>query len=375
MEQPFDMSNLGAMLQQLGVMMQRAEAVPEGSVDWEGVHQAARAAIAQQPDPSVVSAEHDRVRAASELAQLWLDAVTQFPAASLQSAAWSRSEWLEGTFEGWKQVLTPIAQSMERGVAEMIASQEMPEEASAMMAPMLSIAKRMASVMSAQQVGQALGVLARDAWSTADIGLPLTSNGHTALVTTNTRAFAADHELDLRDLETYLALRDAAAQRLFRSTPWLAPRIRDAVAEYADGVHIDGEQMRELFSGLDLQDPAAMQAALQGSALELPMTAGQSSASARVELLITLIEGWVDHVAEAAHGGRIGSAPLIREALRRRRATGGPSERTFAQLLSLELRPRKLREASAYWAAMEPADRDATWRHPDFLPASLDEIG
>ncbi len=375
MEQPFDMSNLGAMLQQLGAMLQRAESVPEGSVDWDGVRQAARAAIAQEPDPSVVDAERERVRAANELAQLWLDAVTEFPAASLQGAAWSRSEWLEGTFEGWKQLLAPIAQSMERGVAEMITAQELPEEAAAMMGPMLSIAKRMASVMSAQQVGQALGTLARDAWSSADIGLPLTSNGQTALVTVNTRAFAVDHELDLRDLETYLALREAAAQRLFRATPWLAPRIRDAVTEYANGVHIDGDRLREVFGGLNLQDPAALQEALQEGGLELPMSAGQSSAIARVELLITLIEGWVDHIAELAHGGRIGSAPLIREALRRRRATGGPAERTFAQLLSLELRPRKLREASGYWAAMDVVERDANWRHPDFLPSSLDELG
>lgn len=374
MEQPFDMSNLGAMLQQLGAMLQRAESLPEGSIDWEGVRQAARASIAQEQDPSVVDAERERVRSATELAQLWLDAVTEFPAASLQSAAWSRSEWLEGTFEGWKPLLAPIASSMERGVAEMISSQALPEEAAAMVGPMLSMARRMATVMTAQQVGQALGALAKDAWSPSDVGLPLTDKGVTALVTRNTRAFAEDNELDLRDLETYLALREAAAQRLFRATPWLAPRIRDAVAEYANGVHLDPEQLRALLSDLDMQDPASLQQALQVGGLELPMSAGQSSAIARVELLITLIEGWVDHVAELAHGGRIGGAALIREALRRRRATGGPTERTFAQLLSLELRPRKLREASDYWAAMEPAQRDATWRHPDFLPVSLDEL-
>ena len=372
MEQPFDMSNLGAMLQQLGAMMQRT--VPEGGIDWEGVRQAARATIAQQPDPSVVGAERDRVRAASELAQLWLDGATGLAAPSLQSAAWSRSEWLEGTFEAWKGFLQPIALSMERGVTETIAAQDLPQEAQAMLGPMLAIAGRLASVMAAQQVGQALGTLARDSWSTSDVGLPLAGSGVTALVTANTANFAEQNGLDLRDLETYLALREAATQRLFHAAPWLAARIRDSIAEYANGVHIDSGRLQELIGELDLQDPAALQSALVVGGLELPMSAGQSSAIARVELLITLIEGWVDHVVEAAHGGRIGSAGVIREALRRRRATGGPAERTFAQLLSLELRPRKLREASEYWAAMDADARDAAWRHPDFLPSSLDEI-
>lgn len=370
MEQPFDFSNLGAMLQQLGAMMQRAESLPEGAVDWDAAHQVARALIATSPDPSVVDAERERVRTAVGLAHLWLDAATDFPAPSLQSAAWSRSEWLEATFACWQQVLEPIAQSMQRSIADAAASQQVPEELAAMLGPVLAMAGRMSAVMVAQQLGQALGTLARDAWSPSDIGIPLTTPGVTALVPQNTRGFAEELAIDVRDFETYLAIREAAAQRLFHAAPWITARIRDAIGEYAHDMRVDTERLQELMG--DMTNPAAMQEALANGAMELPITPGQAAALNRVEVLLALIEGWAETVTEAAHAGRVGSAVAIREALRRRRATGGPSERAFAQLMGLELRPRRLREAVAFWAAQSPESRDSLWVHPDFLPDTFD---
>jgi hypothetical protein len=62
--------------------------------------------------------------------------------------------------------------------------------------------------------------------------------------------------------------------------------------------------------------------------------------------------------------------------LRRRRATGGPAEQTFATLLGLELRPRKMREAAVLWERLTEAAgvdaRDAVWQHPDLLPSAAD---
>ena len=66
----------------------------------------------------------------------------------------------------------------------------------------------------------------------------------------------------------------------------------------------------------------------------------------------------------------------LRETLRRRRATGGPAEQTFATLIGLELRPRRLRAAADLWreigAARGTDGRDALWAHPDLLPTGKD---
>jgi putative hydrolase len=81
-------------------------------------------------------------------------------------------------------------------------------------------------------------------------------------------------------------------------------------------------------------------------------------------------------VVSAAARNRLVHADALAEAIRRRRATGGPAERMFATLVGLELRPRRLREAAVIWQGVTEARgadaRDALWAHPDLLPASDD---
>jgi putative hydrolase len=80
----------------------------------------------------------------------------------------------------------------------------------------------------------------------------------------------------------------------------------------------------------------------------------------------------VSHVVDRAAGGRLPDVVKLGEAFRRRRGAGGPAEQTFAALVGLELRPRKLREAVALWAALTEhrgvSGRDALWGHPDLMP-------
>jgi putative hydrolase len=109
---------------------------------------------------------------------------------------------------------------------------------------------------------------------------------------------------------------------------------------------------------------------------ELQPTPAQQAALARLETALALVEGWVDAVVDAAATGPLPSAAALRETVRRRRATGGPAEQTFATLVGLQLRPRRLREAAALWSAVAEArgveGRDALWAHPDLLPSAED---
>ena len=102
----------------------------------------------------------------------------------------------------------------------------------------------------------------------------------------------------------------------------------------------------------------------------------QKAALDRLETLLALIEGWVQTVVIASLGDRLPGAAALSETLRRRRATGGPAEQTFATLVGLELRPRKLREAAQLWERLTTAAgvdaRDAVWQHPDLLPGADD---
>ena len=75
-------------------------------------------------------------------------------------------------------------------------------------------------------------------------------------------------------------------------------------------------------------------------------------------------------------GPDLPQAGALGETVRRRRATGGPAEKTFAALVGLELRPRRLRDAANLWSALESRlgqeARDRAWDHPDVAPSAAD---
>ena len=92
---------------------------------------------------------------------------------------------------------------------------------------------------------------------------------------------------------------------------------------------------------------------------------------------MALVEGWVDCVTWRAGMAHIPHIEQLREMMRRKRAVGGPAERTFESLLGMQLRPKRMREAAALWeqitAERGVEGRDGTWSHPDLLPALPDE--
>jgi putative hydrolase len=136
------------------------------------------------------------------------------------------------------------------------------------------------------------------------------------------------------------------------------------------------EEVARDFNPASLNDPAAMEQLLTQGVFEPKATPEQTQALERLETMLALIEGWVQTVVTAALGDRIPGAAALGETLRRRRATGGPAEQTFATLVGLELRPRKLREAAVLWERLTLAAgadaRDAVWQHPDLLPSTED---
>jgi putative hydrolase len=230
-------------------------------------------------------------------------------------------------------------------------------------------------MMVGQQIGQAIGSLAREVVGSTDIGLPLSDNA--ALLPGGIAAFSQGLETPAEEIRLYLALREAAHHRLFQHVPWLRTHLLGAVEEYARGITVDASALEEQLRGLDINNPEQLQQALSGGNLLKPEeTERQKAALSRLETMLALVEGWVGTVVDGAAEGKLPSSAALSETVRRRRATGGPAEQTFATLVGLELRPRRLREAAALWQALE-ADRgvdgrDAVWSHPDLMPTADD---
>jgi putative hydrolase len=362
-----------------------------GPVNWELAKNLARHAIVAKGDPSVLANERAAVTDAVRLADLWLDDVTTFPSGIRKTEAWSKSEWLEATFPVWSSLCEPIAAKAVDAMGSMMAidpsqlnDADVPAEMRAMLsgmgglsafAPML---RQLGGAMLGGQIGTAIGELAGDMASSTDIGLPLAAEGTAALLPSGVNAFGEGLSVELSEVRLFLALREAAHHRLFGHVPWLRQHLLGAVEAYAAGISVDMSRLRDALPELDMTNPEeALREALSGETLFRPEdTPQQKAALARLETALALVEGWVATVVSAAADSRLVHAPALAEAIRRRRASGGPAERTFATLVGLELRPRMLREAAALWTGLAQArgadGRDALWAHPDLLPTADD---
>ncbi|MFI6325121.1 zinc-dependent metalloprotease [Nonomuraea sp. NPDC050556] len=350
---------------------------PQGSgpVNWDMAKNIARHAVVAEGDPSVMEGERRQIVDALQLADLWLNEATALPSGVSAPEAWSRSEWIENTVPVWQKLTEPIAARMVETMGGALGGAGLPPEAQQMAGPLMGMLKQMGGMMVGQQIGQAIGSLAREVVGTTDIGLPLSDTA--ALLPGGIASFSSGLELPADEIRLYLALREAAHQRLFQHVPWLRAHLLGAVEEYAKGITVDTSALEEQMRGLDINNPEALQEALSGGALLKPEeTERQKAALARLETALALVEGWVATVVDAAAGGKLTSVAALAETVRRRRATGGPAEVTFGALVGLELRPRRLREAAALWTALGEHrgidGRDEVWGHPDLMPTAED---
>ncbi|MGN6790783.1 MAG: zinc-dependent metalloprotease [Streptosporangiaceae bacterium] len=370
-----------------------------GPVNWDLAKNTARQTIVAKGDPSVLNNQRSAVVDAVRLADLWLEDATSLPSGIRTIEAWSRSEWVEATMPVWQTLCQPIAERAVDSMGGMFSVSEadlndLPPEMQSAMAALTGGAgpgalagafsglgemmRRMGGMMVGGQAGVAVGTLAEDIISSSDIGLPLGPEGTAALLPAGVTEFGSGLSVSEEEVRLFIAMREAAHQRLFSHVPWLRARLLGAVEDYARGIKVDPDSLRDAMQQIDLENPeAAMNEALSGGATFQPEdTPEQKAALSRLETLLALVEGWVAAVVADAARNRLPDADALAEAIRRRRATGGPAERTFATLVGLELRPRRLREAATMWRALTEdrgvSGRDQIWEHPDLLPSAVD---
>lgn len=373
------------MLQMVMGQVQAMFAAPESdtAVNPTLATDAARKVVAAGGDRLSNTSDRTAAAEAVHVADLWLGEVTDLSAPAVQGTAWSRAEWVEATMPVWTDLVEPVAEGVTAAVGDAMAGQlenlpegALPEGVAGMLDQAGPMMRRMHGSMFSMQLGQGVGTLAGEVVTGCEVALPLVPAPTVALLPQALRELSEGLEVDEPQARLYLAVREVARVRLFAAVPWLGPAVLAAVRDYAAGITIDTEAIEEAARSIDPSDPQAVQEALQGKMFAPQHSPGQTAALARLETLLALVEGWVDVVTEKAVSSHLPSAAALGESVRRRRASGGPAEKTFHALVGLELRPRRLRDAANLFRALEdsggPSARDAAWRHPDLAPSAAD---
>jgi putative hydrolase len=320
---------------------------------------------------------------AFEIADLWLNEATVFPATILQATgattaprAISRLDWIDLTVAGWHNTMEPLAAGLSSAISGLL-DQAVGEsdELNNSMGAITGLLRTFIGSMIATQLGQAIGAISASATGAHDVGLPLLEPAQPVLIPENIELWSKDLEIPKTEIYIFHALREAAIARLFAHNPWIVSFIRSAIIDYGRGIHIDMDaiqrQAEELMSNFDptQQNPESgentFSIALNNGVFTPEETPAQRAALSKLETALALVDGWADEVAALAAGERLPALTSLREIFRRQRATSAPSQQLFKSLLGLQVSPRLAREASAFWQkARELKDisaRDQIW--------------
>jgi putative hydrolase len=411
---PENMNDIMGQLGNLGINPQTLmNAGLQGSiVNREHVREIARKFISANNETPIGNIDISLGKSAFEIADTWLDGVVNFPATTPTAMpAWSRRDWLDASINTWHDLVEPLADGMANALTTNFTNltsgengYNFDEEAMAQMGlpsdvfrspqfidQMKTMMRTMMGLMVATQLGQALGQLATSITGSHDIALPIfytrNANGvaeagkhqsEVHLLPQNVARWADGLGIREDEVRIYLALRESAAARLFTQTPWLYEYIRNAFADFGRGITINMQEMSDdaqamLESGeFDPTNPQSLNNAIAAGLFTPEQSELQNNAIARIEMILALIEGWMDHVVTVAAADRLPSFALLNETQRRSRATNSPVAQLIKNLLGAEISPRTMRECASFWnqvLELRGSDaRDARWEEVALLP-------
>lgn len=377
-EQLRQLSAMGIDPAMMRTIMQQLQAAMAGDggddgVDWSAARTQALH-IANRDGLGITAGARTEFDQAFALAALWLSEATSIGELAQTPRPITRGQWVEATLPVWQELAEPVASSISDALTAALESQT-PEEMRPAIEGAGRLMRRVGGALFAGQLGAVIGKLSLEVVSGGDVGIPLMPTGEAAILPQNFADFGRDLEIEEDQLALVLATRELAHARLFRHAKWLRLHVISQVTDFARGVHVDTDALEDLASRFDPSSPEELKAAIESGALLPQRSEAQVAALTRLENLLATIEGWVD-VVTADATTRVPSADRIAEAVRRRRAVGGPGEQAMASLVGLELRPRRLREAAAMWRAVTdavgPAVRDGLWDYPDLMPSAED---
>jgi coenzyme F420 biosynthesis associated uncharacterized protein len=275
-----------------------------------------------------------------------------------------RREWLEANFVSFEQLFRPIEELYERNAGGRGAAG-------------LLLGELNGKVMGAQ-IGVLLGYLARRVLGQYDLSLlspdPATS-GALYFVEPNIARVQTQLGLNDEDFRLWIALHEATHAFEFEAYPWVRQHFRDLLQEYFDQLNV---QLEGFGTGL----PQLLARVIQGVGsgqhwIELVLTPEQRRTFERMQALMSIVEGYGNHIMNAVGKQLLPSFEQIERRVSQRQSTKTLVEQLFNRITGMDLKLAQYQQGEAFidavTAARGPAFAHRVWERVENLP-TLDEI-
>ena len=209
----------------------------------------------------------------------------------------------------------------------------------------------MAPMMAGITTGTMVGRLALRSLGTYDLPIPRDGD-ELLIVVPNVEAFATDWSLPAEDLRLWICLHEVAHHAVL-GVPHLRTVLTDLLTRHAGAFRNDPSALRDRLGDIDLTGGPEALVRLQES-LDPEMVLGavrspeQEALLPRLEALVAVVIGYVDHVMDDIGSTLIGSYRQVTEAVRRRRVGTGEADRFVDQILGLDLTQEQVDRGAAF---------------------------
>lgn len=328
-------------------------------IDWPMVRQIARKRLGDAAAP-LSPAQREEAEAFYRRTLLEIEPVVAvaigaaLPQALETPAVVDRMEWIDLNLATFQQLFGRV----ERIVEDATTGTDTPGRA---------LARIVNRTLGNQQLGLLLSFLARKVLGQYDVSLLAAANesrGRLNFVEANIAQAAVTLRVPLDEFRTFIALHEATHAFEFEAYPWLRDYFAEAVAEAV-------EQFATESGGLQ----ARLRAAVSGHGghwLERLMTPRQLAAFQRTQALMSLLEGYSNHVMNEAGAQILPGFAALHERFERRNELRGPLERAIMRITGLDLKMEQYAAGERFVSAVSEArGRDflnRVWEGPHRLP-------
>jgi putative hydrolase len=293
----------------------------------------------------------------------------------------NRTRWVMDSLEAYRPLVERLADTLGAPPGALTEDDEM----GGMVAGMLEALQPMVLAMTA---GSMVGHLGQRSLGQYDLPIPrplAPGADQLLLVVPNLDAFADEWSLGGDDVRLWVCVHEIAHHAVL-GVPHVRTALDDLLHRYASSFRNDPAALEERLGRLDLDDPdslAGLQEALGSPDVVLGAITSpeQDALRPRLEALVAVVVGVVDHVLDVVGGRLIASYPMLTEALRRRRVEAGEADRFVERLFGLELGQGTYDRGEAFvQGVIERAGPDGLqrlWRDAEHLPtpAEVDAPG
>lgn len=357
----------------------------QGPLSWDAARQFAQQVATggtseANPDP----AERIQLEQLSRVADLRVADVTGLPTSTTGAVVTvvpvTRTEWARRTLDAYRPFLERLSSSLSAaGPAPGDDDDLAGDPTSQLLGGIFSM---IGPMMLGMQAGAMVGHLARRSLGQYDLPLPRPRSDELTIVLPNIDELGEEWSLPPDDLRLWICLSELATHAVL-GRPHVRQRMESLVLDYVSAFRPDPGALEASLGNVDPSDLQGLQQALgdPSALLGAIQSPEQRAMLPRLEALVAVVEGYVDHVMDAVGTTLIGSYGMLTEALHRRRVEAGAADRFVEHLFGLELgRDQYERGAAFVEGVVERAGSEALdrlWQSERELPtpAEVDAPG